>query len=132
MKQSVDVVALVICKDDKILVEKRKPNRTVDPGKVAIPGGHVEEHESLEYACKRELDEELGIKCGKFVLICKSLHCTDVEDQTVHYYLCEDWTGELESREAEKIFWVGPKELGVLDFEIDRIAAEKVFRQLKK
>lgn len=131
MKQ-VKVIALLLYKDGKILAEKRKLTEKTDPGKIVIPGGHVEQGESFEEACKRELKEELGIECQNFKFIIKMLHHTDIEDQMTYYFSCEKWKGKLESREAEKIFWISPSQLTVLDFEIDRKAARKFFERYKE
>ncbi|NQT07735.1 NUDIX domain-containing protein [Candidatus Bathyarchaeota archaeon] len=49
----VDTVALIVEKEGRLLVERRKLTKETDPGKVAIPGGHVEEGESLDVACMR-------------------------------------------------------------------------------
>lgn len=130
MKQ-VDVVALIVYKDRKILVEKRKLTKKTDPGRVVIPGGHVEQGESLKQACQRELKEELELECQNFKFIIKLLHHTDVEDQMTHYFSCGDWEGKPVSHEAEKIFWVGLNQLYVLDFEIDRKAVKEFFKKLR-
>lgn len=126
MKQ-VDIVALLLYKNGKILVEKRKLERRNDPGKTVIPGGHIEEGESFEKACERELKEELGIGCQKFKFIIKLLHHTIIEDQITHHFSCEEWEGKLVNYEAEKIFWIGPKQLHLLDLDEDRKVAKKFF-----
>lgn len=126
--EQVDVVALIVYKDRKILVEKRKLTKETDPDKIVIPGGHVEQGESLKKSCQRELKEELGIECQNFRFIIKLLHHTDIEDQMTHYFSCEEWKGKPISHEAEKIFWVGLKQLNILDFEIDRKAAKEFFK----
>jgi len=84
----VDTVALVVEKDGRLLVERRKLSKETDPGKVAIPGGHVEDGESLEEACRRELYEELGLTCRGFNFIVSLPHRTGSEDQVVHYFSC--------------------------------------------
>jgi len=128
VKQVVDTVALIIHKNGRILVEQRKLTKKTDPGKVAIPGGHVKEGESLEQACKRELKEELDLECSKFNFIIQLFHHTEIEDQRTHYYSCEGWKGKPRGKEAERVFWVDFRELNVLSFEIDRRAAEKFFK----
>ena len=80
----VNVVALIVRKNNKILLERRKKNRKVDPGKIAIPGGHVEGAETLEQTCKRELEEELGLECSDFRHIISVPHNTLREKQMVH------------------------------------------------
>ncbi|MCJ7574007.1 NUDIX domain-containing protein, partial [Candidatus Bathyarchaeota archaeon] len=77
--KTVECVALVILKNSKVLVEKRRSDRATDPGVVVVPGGHVKEHESLEEACSRELDEELDLKCSSFRKVGFLLWPTSVE-----------------------------------------------------
>jgi 8-oxo-dGTP diphosphatase len=121
-KDRVDVVALIILKDGKVLLENRKKDRKVDPSKIAIPGGHVEPGESLEQACRRELKEELGLECSGFLYVVSFPHDTVCEKQMVHYFSCEDWRGVPKCSEAETVFWTSVDNLKCLDFEIDRMA----------
>ena len=123
----VDTVALVVEKDGRLLVERRKLSKETDPGKVAIPGGHVEGGESLEEACRRELYEELGLTCRGFNFIVSLPHRTGSEDQVVHYFSCDGWVGDPECHEADEIFWIDRGQLDFLDFEIDRTAASMFF-----
>lgn len=125
----IDVVALIIRKDNEILVEKRKKDRRVDPGKTAIPGGHVDDPESLEQACARELKEELDLECSDFRFVTSIPHDTIFEKQMVHYYSCENWKGVPKSQEADSIFWTGVENLECLDFEIDKRAIRQFLIQ---
>ena len=127
MKDFVDTVALIVEKDGRLLVERRKLSKETDPGKIAIPGGHVEGGESLEEACRRELYEELGLTCGGFSFIVELPHRTESEDQMVHYFSCEGWSGDPECHEAEEIFWIDREQIDSFDFEIDRTAASMFF-----
>ena len=125
----VNVVALIIRKNSEILVEKRKKDRRVDPGKTVIPGGHVEGAESFEQACARELKEELNLECSDFRFVASMPHDTVSEKQMVHYYSCENWKGVPENREAEAIFWTSVENMDCLDFEIDKKAVRQSLRQ---
>ena len=127
MRKPVDTVAVIVAKDNGLLVERRKFTKETDPGKVAIPGGHVENGESFEEACRRELLEELELTCESFSFIVSLPHHTEPEDQVVHYFSCDGWRGVPRCHEAEEIFWVDRQHLEVLDFEIDRTAASKFF-----
>ena len=129
MKPRVDVVSFIIFKDERILAEKRKQTKEIDPGKVTIPGGHVEKGESFEAALEREVKEELGVECDRFVYLVTMLHETDREDQVTHYYVCENWRGEPRNLEAEQILWIGIEQIDQLDVEIDRKAAKEFFRK---
>jgi len=127
LRGPVDTVAVVVARGDLLLVERRKLTKGTDPGKVVIPGGHVEEGESLLEACTRELREELGLTCDAFSFIVSLPHHTESEDQMVHYFSCDGWRGVPQRLEAEEFFWVERHQLEVLDFEIDREAASKFF-----
>ena len=126
----VNVVALIIRKNSKVLLERRKKDRRVDPDKVVIPGGHVENRESLEQACKRELKEELDLECSDFRHVVSVPHDTVSEKQMVHYYSCEDWMGVPKNLEADAIFWTDVRNLKCLDFEIDRMAVRRCLGQI--
>ena len=127
MREPIDTVALIVERNGRLLVERRKLSKKTDPGKVAIPGGHVEEGESLEEACRRELDEEVGLTCEGFSFIVKLPHRAGSEEQIVHYFSCDGWAGDPECHEAEEIFWIDRRQLNILDFDIDRTAASMFF-----
>jgi mutator protein MutT len=120
MKPTVDAVALIVTRDGRLLVEKRSKDKATDPGITVVPGGHVEKGESLEEACSRELMEELGLNCDTYMLVETMLWETPIETQRVHYFLCEGWTGEPQSREADTIFFIGLNELSVIDVAEER------------
>ena len=66
---TVDTVALIVLDGSMLLVERRRLDKSTDPGVVVVPGGHVEEGESLVDACARELKEELDLDCTRFRFI---------------------------------------------------------------
>ncbi len=110
--------------DNRILVEKRSATKQLLPGVLAIPGGHVEEGESVEAALVREMQEELAITPHGFAHVCTLLHQAD-ELRTIHYYVVERWIGEMAVLEAESLRWLALDDLGALDLEIDMQAVER-------
>jgi mutator protein MutT len=119
-------VSFIVMDGDRFIVERRSELKRNDPGIMAIPGGHVEEGEGLEEACSRELMEELGLRCESFTYIWSTPHNTPLEEQTIHYYLCDEWSGAPVCNEAEEIFWITSGELGALAYEIDKEAMRRL------
>jgi 8-oxo-dGTP diphosphatase len=132
LKDRVVGVSFIVVDGNRFIVERRSGLKRNDPGIVAIPGGHVEEGEGLEEACSRELMEELGLRCDSFTYIWSTPHSTSFEKQTIHYYLCDEWSGVPVCNEAEEIFWITTGKLGTLEYEIDREAVRRLTRLLSE
>ena len=130
--KTVDCVSLVVLREGKILVERRREDRETHPGAVVIPGGHLEGDESFTDACRKELKEELGLDCKEFRFLAEALVPTDVELQKTRWYVCMDWEGEPVCNEADEVFWIGLDELFRLDFEYDREAASTLSTETSK
>lgn len=121
---TVDCVTGIILRKNKFLVEKRKISDDIDPGKIMLPGGHIEPNESKEEALKREMKEELDIMIKSAKFICKSFYvASNGEKENLFYYLVEDYDGEPKSLTAEKVLW--KNNLDVLSEEVDRNAIRK-------
>jgi 8-oxo-dGTP pyrophosphatase MutT (NUDIX family) len=123
--RTVDTVALIVMEGDRLLVERRKRDKATDPGVVVVPGGHVEEGESLVDACARELKEELDLDCTRFRFIDQMLWGTSIENQKVHFFVCEGWRGMPRSNEAAEVFFIGIDELCLISIEKERVLLEK-------
>lgn len=54
--------AVIIKKDNRILLSKRSPNLSEEPNKWENVGGSVDEGETFEVAARREINEELGVE----------------------------------------------------------------------
>lgn len=103
---SAECVSGVLIVGRLVLVEKRRDDDESDPGLVMLPGGHVEKSESLEDALKREMVEELGIRVGAITPVrVRDYAASNGEKQRIHYFHVKDWTGEIESNEAERVYW---------------------------
>ena len=123
-QQPVDCVACIVLASHHVLVEKRASTKTVVPGVLALPGGHVEVGESPEAALRRELQEELGIVATHAAPVCTLLHQSQ-ELRRLHYFAVTEWDGEIQCREAETLIWIPAGELHWLDLDVDRVAVER-------
>ena len=56
------IKAVVFNQDNEILLLKRDSNSKFSAGKYDLPGGHIEENESLKDSVLREIKEETGLK----------------------------------------------------------------------
>lgn len=80
-------VALIIRKNDKVLLGKRKGNHA--PNTWGFPGGHLEMWESFKNAALRELKEEVGsailVTEPKLLTVTNALFYN--EKKTLYYHL---------------------------------------------
>ena len=125
--KTVDTVALIVLDGDRILLERRGLHKKTFPGFVVVPGGHVEDGETLEEACHRELKEELELDGSKFRFLEMYPFETAIEVQNVHYFICEDWEGTPQSLEADEIFFIGISELNHIDVSEERDLLQRHF-----
>ena len=126
----VDTVSFIVLCEGRLLVERRGLEARTAPGIIAIPGGHVDGGESLVAAVQRELGEETGLSCDSFTLITKKYSSTPLENQTIYYYLCNNWVGELVCNEADELFWISLDEIDLLEYEIEREAVDELRKHL--
>ena len=126
---SVDCVAFILVKGDLVLAEHRKLTKKSDPGAITVPGGHVDQGESIEKALNRELIEELGIVPSSCSYVCSLIHQSQ-EQQKVHYFAINSWSGNIENHEAESLLWIPVNEIERFDLEVDRIAISEYFKSV--
>ncbi|EOT1759639.1 pyrimidine (deoxy)nucleoside triphosphate diphosphatase, partial [Citrobacter koseri] len=83
MMKTIDVVAAIIERDDKILLAQR-PEHADQPGMWEFAGGKVESSETQPQALIRELREELGIEAvvGRYI----ASHQREVSGRLIHLH----------------------------------------------
>src|ERR1700724_4532586 len=113
MKQ---VVAGLIVRGDEVLICQRTKHQPL-PLKWEFPGGKIEPDEQPTEALYRELEEELGILAEigpRMATICHDYgNGAAVE---LHFYLVEQFAGEIENRIFRDVRWVHRTELPTYDF----------------
>lgn len=103
----------IIIRDNRVLMI-----RTMDSNSWSIPSGGVEDGETVEEACIREVAEETGYE----VKIVKELHTkkTIIKEYkvTTKYFLCEITGGDIQyndpDEEIEEITWMNRNEISKL------------------
>ena len=96
-------VNVLVIRDGKLLLGKRKSAR--HDGEWGVPGGHLEEGESILGCAARELKEETGIKASRFKL---AVIANDPHQEEFHYlhfaFLAEDAEGEAQLAEPDECY----------------------------
>lgn len=128
----INVVAALICKNNKILIARRA---TGDPnvlGKWEFPRGKVEANESEEAAIEREIKEEfeLTVKAKRFLI---NNICEYPEKKIdLRLYECEYLSGEFCLHDHFEYKWVEITKL--IDFDLapaDVLLARYVMEEYK-
>ena len=127
-------VGLLVFKDDKLLLGKRKPGHM--GGVYAGPGGHLEFGETFEECAVRETREETGIEIENIRLITVSNLLIWEGKHYVDIGMAADWkSGEPQLMEPDKCegwAWYGldelPQPLSDLDpMYLDALSSGKLY-----
>ena len=100
-----DVSCGIVNKDNKILMVKRAKKE----GDLlwVFPGGKIEEGETSEQACIREVEEETGLNVSVISLIGQRVHPnTGIK---IYYYLCQYESGEFRILDENEILEIAFK-----------------------
>lgn len=113
---TVEVVAAVMMRDEKILIGQRKRGGR-HPFKWEFPGGKVEPGEDPRAALARELREELNVEAD----IGEELDSYEVGYGdgfriVLHFYSVVSFQGEPQNLDFEQIVWEQPERLPDYDF----------------
>lgn len=96
--------------DGRILVMRRAPGKKM-AGFWEFPGGKLEKDEECENALARELSEELGIAAGRCDLIHAKAHTYPHASVLILFYVCSEFSGEIQMRDHDALEWLLPHEL---------------------
>ncbi|MGH2363004.1 MAG: NUDIX hydrolase [bacterium] len=109
----------VLVKNGRILLGRRRSDRSYYPGVWDIFGGHCEQGEAPEQTFIRELEEELGVTPRRFEHIgsFEEPHPETHGEGEHHLFLVQEWIGNPANLGAEhdSIGWFTREELSDLD-----------------
>lgn len=124
-------MCLIEDKKGNIVMQFRDPKRYTWSG-AALPGGHIEEKESLHQAVVREVYEETGLTIRNPKLVgMKHWHTVDGIRYLVFLYRTNDFSGELRSSEEGEVKWVSRNDLDNIELAYDLKNLLRVFDEEK-
>jgi 8-oxo-dGTP diphosphatase len=108
------VAWLVLRRDDGHVLLARRANESYASGLWGLPGGHVEDDETLAAAAARELSEEVGVHVDVTTL--EPLGVTRYVEGDARgcdfYFLARTWLGEpVPTAECDEVQWCDPADL---------------------
>ncbi len=107
------VGALLITNSNEVILQQRDANAIINPEKVSLFGGRVEDNENIENALKREIKEEISIDINnyQFFGLYKKALATHGEDCDCFVYLVKNIeTDKITVNEGRGYILVGPKD----------------------
>ena len=125
--KTLNVVAAIIHKDDKILATRRGYGEFINQWE--FPGGKIEDNETQEEALKREIKEELNIEYPTFYLKMACYDCT-IKSGTLELLEHNDarW---LSKDELDDVNWI-PADVDVVNYLKETSNEEIILEKMKK
>lgn len=125
-------VYILVTSGNKLILEKKPGNHKNEPGRIVLPGGHVEKGETTKEAALRELSEELGINNVGLELVeqVKNYKTKTNKEFEVYFYMVKNWDGKYIIKDYNKLLTCdfSNKGIDIIDIELDK----KVLRKLLK
>jgi 8-oxo-dGTP pyrophosphatase MutT (NUDIX family) len=122
-----DGIVFMLIKNRQVLAEKCELTKKVVAGAFALPGGQMESGEAPEDALRRALLEALDILPARMTYICTLLDRVQ-EFRKLHYFVIEDWRGEISDCAAAAWRWVPLEQAHTFDRHVDRVAISEYIR----
>ena len=107
--KTIEVVAAIIKKDDKIFITKRSYGEFIDMWE--FPGGKVEVGETQEEALIREIKEELELDITNLNYLTTVEYDYPSFHLIMHCFICEICGGKLSLNAHNDVKWVSLEEL---------------------
>ncbi|MGE4571954.1 MAG: (deoxy)nucleoside triphosphate pyrophosphohydrolase [Candidatus Izemoplasmatales bacterium] len=114
--KTVEVVAAIIQKDNKILCTQRADDGRFLSLKWEFPGGKIEENETHQEALKREIQEELKLDIDVNDYLMTVDHVYPHFRIIMHAYLCKMNHSVFSLEEHNNFKWLEKTELTTLDW----------------
>jgi A/G-specific adenine glycosylase len=128
-----DIAVGLVFDDDGRLLIQRRPDEGLLGGLWEFPGGKREAGESMEAACVRELQEEVGITVGIDAPFATLKHAYSHFKITLHAFRCHVEDGTPSSEEGQPLRWVAPEDLDDYAFpRANRRLIEELERRAKE
>jgi 8-oxo-dGTP diphosphatase len=108
--KSIKVVCGIIWKDGKVLIARRKPEKSLG-GYWEFPGGKLETDEDAETALVRELKEEMGMTLGNIRYFGCHTHHYETFVIKLLAYECDFINATFELTDHDEINFAHPNEL---------------------
>ena len=121
-------VHVLLERDGRVLLMRRAGTGFFD-GLYSLPGGHVEEGESLRATAVREMREELGIELDEASLVVVGVVHRRSDTNRIDFFLSAgEWSGEpsiAEPHRCDDLCWCSPDALpeAVVPYVRDALAA---------
>ena len=115
MKPVLDVVAGIVWRDGQYLAVERPAGGRM-AGWWEFPGGKIEPGETREDALVREFREELGITPTRFEYWRDLEHEYEEFVVRLYFFHINNYSGELQSLEKQRMAWVDPAVAPTLDY----------------
>ncbi|MFJ8886572.1 NUDIX domain-containing protein [Streptomyces sp. NPDC102402] len=108
-----DVAQVLLRSNGAALCVRRRPDAALAPGQLTVVGCHLEVGEPLDYAARREAEEETGVRISaEQQEFCGLIHHHDPGDgldRVTAVFVAQSWSGESHNAEPDKhegLFWV--------------------------
>ena len=112
--RQIEVVAAIIQRDGAYFATQRGYGEF--EGMWEFPGGKIEPGERPEAALQREIQEELDIDITISRFLCTTDYDYPLFHLTMHCYLCEIKSGEIELREHKSARWLTAETLDSVEW----------------